>query len=162
MIKVQLGSSQVIHRVISDNLLLFFNEFLGTALLAIGVFAVSDETNCPATHSTKPIAIGLLLNGIGLTFGYNTGFSINPARDFGPRLFTSWAGWGFDVFEYSNGYFWIPIVAPFLGAIVGAGFYYFFIEAPHKRKLIWDSRVRKAVGGQQERMEYASLNAPEL
>ena len=52
---------------------------------------------------------------IGMSFGYNAGYAINPARDFGPRLFTAVAGWGSEVFRAGNGWWWVPIVAPVLG-----------------------------------------------
>ena len=52
---------------------------------------------------------------IGATFGFNSGYAINPARDFGPRLFTSVAGWGSEVFRAGNAWRWVPIVAPLLG-----------------------------------------------
>jgi aquaporin-9 len=45
---------------------------------------------------------------------------INPARDFGPRLFTAVAGWGGGVFSAGGGWWWVPIVAPCVGAIAGA------------------------------------------
>ena len=58
-----------------------------------------------------------------MTFGYNAGYAINPARDFGPRLFTFVAGWGVDVFRAGNSWWWVPIVAPVVGGVLG-GFVY--------------------------------------
>ena len=83
-----------------------------------------------------PLAIGWAVFAIGTSFGANTGYAINPARDFGPRLFAYFAGWGkvalpgsFDNgmgFHFS-GYFWIPIVGPLVGGIIGVLIYDFFI-----------------------------------
>jgi len=55
-----------------------------------------------------------------MAFGYNAGYAINPARDFGPRLFTAMAGWGPAVFSTANGWWWVPIAGPIAGAIIGA------------------------------------------
>ena len=57
---------------------------------------------------------------IGVAFGFNAGYAINPARDFGPRLFTAVAGWGGGVFTAGNGWWWVPIVGPCIGAVLGA------------------------------------------
>ena len=43
-----------------------------------------------------PIAMGLIVTGIGTAFAFNCGYAINCARDFGPRLFTLIAGWGLE------------------------------------------------------------------
>jgi len=45
----------------------------------------------------------------------------NPARDFGPRLFTAVAGWGTEVFRANNYWWWVPVIGPCIGA-VGGGF----------------------------------------
>ena len=60
---------------------------------------------------------------IGMTFGMNAGYAINPARDFGPRLFTAIACWGGEVFRAGNGWWWVPLVATPVGALVGGFFY---------------------------------------
>ena len=78
----------------------------------------SDERRA-AGRLTRPL-VGLLVVGIGVAFGFNAGYAINPARDFGPRLFTFVAGWGSGVFTAGNGWWWVPIVAPVVGAILGA------------------------------------------
>ncbi|KAF9438246.1 Aquaporin-3, partial [Entomortierella beljakovae] len=97
----------------------FIAEFLGTALLVLVILATSDRGNTPAGN-TQPLIIGLSLAAIGTSFGYQTGFALNPARDLAPRLFTAVFGWGFNAFTRQSWYFWVPIVAPFLGAIGGA------------------------------------------
>jgi len=60
---------------------------------------------------------------IGAAFGFNAGYAINPARDFGPRLFTFVAGWGGEVFRAGNSWWWVPAVAPCLGGVLGGWAY---------------------------------------
>jgi glycerol uptake facilitator-like aquaporin len=75
--------------------------------------------------------VGLLVILIGATFGLNAGYAINPARDFGPRLFTAVAGWGGEVFTAGNGWWWVPIAGPILGGLVGGFIYITAIERLH-------------------------------
>ena len=60
---------------------------------------------------------------IGLSLGGLTGYAINPARDFGPRLASAVLGWGPAVFRSHGWYFWVPIVGPLVGGVVGALLY---------------------------------------
>ncbi|KAI1306430.1 hypothetical protein EDD11_004761 [Mortierella claussenii] len=106
----------------------FVAELVGTALLLLVILSTSDRGNTPAGN-LQPLVIGLSLTLIGVSFGYQTGFALNPARDLAPRLFTSLFGWGFKAFSRQSFYFWVPIVAPFLGAITGAFIYDFLIYA---------------------------------
>ena len=73
--------------------------------------------------------IGLLFIGISLSLGYSTQTAINPARDFGSRLFTAITPWYEDVFLYSNNWFWVPIVAPYIGSIIGYCLFYILIQS---------------------------------
>ncbi|OQR89064.1 aquaporin [Achlya hypogyna] len=109
----------------------FVDEIVGSFLLLLGIFAITDKRNNPADAGSRPAIIGMLLAGIAMSFGYNTGFALNPARDFGPRFFTLIAGWGGDVFVYGNGYFWVPIFAPIIGGLAGAFVYTNCIERFH-------------------------------
>ena len=59
-----------------------------------------------------PVLVGGIVVAIGVSFGFNAGYAINPARDLGPRLFTAVAGWGGGVFTAGGGWWWVPIVAP--------------------------------------------------
>ncbi|CAI5738924.1 unnamed protein product [Hyaloperonospora brassicae] len=111
----------------------FLTEVVGTALLLGGIFALGDELNKPASPYTKPSAVALLVIGIGMAFGLNTGYAINPARDFGPRLFSLCAGWGTHVFTLRGYYFWVPIVGPILGGALGGGVYIGLVEYHHPR-----------------------------
>ncbi|ORY04721.1 aquaporin [Basidiobolus meristosporus CBS 931.73] len=104
----------------------FWSEFLATALLMIALLGCGDKRN--AIHApANPIFVGLLVVAIGICTGFLTGYAINPARDFGPRLFTWAAGYGTAVFTTANYYFWIPIVGPILGAVVGGVFFEFLM-----------------------------------
>ncbi|HZJ28504.1 MAG TPA: MIP family channel protein [Solirubrobacterales bacterium] len=109
------------------------SEITGTALLIIIVFAVIDLMNIPPKGNLGPLIIGLGVFAIGMSFGANSGYAINPARDFGPRVFTLFAGWGDAAFPGDVGgplmaYWWVPIVAPIIGGAVGAVVYNFFIH----------------------------------
>ena len=69
-------------------------------LLVLGVMAVNDRRNAGAADGLSPLCVGLVVLLIGMTFGQNAGYAINPARDFAPRLFTAIGGWGPAVFVY--------------------------------------------------------------
>jgi MIP family channel proteins len=110
----------------------FLDQVVGTALLMLGIFAISDRRNAgPA--SGGPVLVAGLVALIGMSFGLNAGYAINPARDFGPRLFTALAGWGGEVFSAGNGWWWVPIVAPCLGGLLG-GFVYDVLITRHHPK----------------------------
>jgi len=107
------------------------DQIVGTALLVGVIFALSDEKNTPPAANLAPLLVGALVLLIGMTFGYNAGYAINPARDFGPRLFTAIAGWGVDVFRANNYWWWVPIVGPSIGGILGGFVYDLFIGKRH-------------------------------
>jgi glycerol uptake facilitator-like aquaporin len=82
------------------------------------------------TQGLAPLIIGLLVVAIGLGWGANAGYAINPARDFGPRL-ASWITGYNDAWYSANGpelYFWLPIVAPLIGGLIGGALFVFCIE----------------------------------
>jgi len=102
----------------------FCDEFVGTALLVGLIFAIVDGRNQPVQANLNPLIIGFLIVALGASFGLNTGYAINPARDFGPRLWMAIVSGG-ESFAVNNYYFWIPIVAPLAGGVVGAYIYDF-------------------------------------
>jgi len=105
----------------------FLDELIGTAFLVMLILAVVDEFNTPVKANLAPLVIGFVVVAIGISFGANSGYAINPARDFGPRLLAWAEGWGKIAMpgDYGNvdTYFWIPIVAPFVGGAIGAFLY---------------------------------------
>ena len=105
----------------------FIDQIVGTALLVGVIFGITDGRNSPAPAGLAPVVVGMLVLLIGATFGFNSGYAINPARDFGPRLFTFVAGWGSGVFTAANGWWWVPIVAPPIGGVLGGYVYDLFI-----------------------------------
>jgi glycerol uptake facilitator protein len=104
------------------------SEFLATAVLLIGVRALTDRRNAAPGGYLEPLALGGLVWAIGLSLGGLTGYAINPARDLGPRLASALLGWGPAVFQSHGGYFWVPIVAPLAGGLAGAFLYDFAIH----------------------------------
>ncbi|GCE45555.1 glycerol uptake facilitator protein [Thermosporothrix hazakensis] len=103
----------------------FGTELIGTALLVGLILAITDGRNQPVQANLNPMIIGFLIVAIGASFGLNSGYAINPARDFGPRLWMALVGGGFGAL---NDYTWIPIVAPIVGGIIGALIYDFSIS----------------------------------
>ena len=103
------------------------DQIVGTAFLIAFVFALIDEFNQAVKSNLGPLLIGFVVVAIGISFGANAGYAINPARDFGPRFFAWIAGWGKVAIpgNYGNisGYLWIPIVGPIVGGVVGAYVY---------------------------------------
>jgi MIP family channel proteins len=98
------------------------DQIAGTALLLLVIRALGDARNNPAGN-LGPLVVGFLVMVIGMAFGFNAGYAINPARDLGPRLFTAIGGWGGEVFRANNFYFWVPIVGPLIGGPLGAFVY---------------------------------------
>jgi glycerol uptake facilitator protein len=108
------------------------DQIVGTALLVGLIFAVTDQLNQPVRANLAPLLVGFVVVAIGISFGANAGYAINPARDFGPRMFALVAGWGKIAFpgDYGNvnTYFWIPIIGPLIGGPIGAYAYDFLVR----------------------------------
>ncbi|XP_009319855.1 PREDICTED: aquaporin-9 isoform X2 [Pygoscelis adeliae] len=109
----------------------FADQVMSTAVLLLGIFAIFDTKNNSVPKGLEPIAVGLLIIVLTCSLGMNSGCAMNPARDLGPRLFTAIAGWGMEVFTAGNNWWWVPIVAPMLGGVLGAIIYIIFIEIHH-------------------------------
>jgi glycerol uptake facilitator protein len=105
----------------------FMDQVIGTAFLLGFILAISDEFNAPVKGNLAPLIVGFIVVAIGLSFGANAGYAINPARDLGPRLWAGVAGFkGLALpgnYGNVNDYFWIPIVGPLVGALVGSFIY---------------------------------------
>ncbi|KAJ5256604.1 hypothetical protein N7478_012708 [Penicillium angulare] len=104
----------------------FFSEFLASAILMFMIFALKDNNNLGA-GKLMPLALFFVIFGIGACFGWETGYAINMARDFGPRLISYMLGYGHEVWKAGGYYFWVPMVAPFLGCVFGGCVYDFFL-----------------------------------
>ncbi|GBG96282.1 MIP/aquaporin family protein [Lactococcus termiticola] len=93
----------------------FFGEFIGTALLIIALLAFGQNK---LADGQTPTLVGGIVTAIGLSLGATTGYAINPARDWGPRIMHSIlpiknkgkSGWD---------YAWIPLLGPLLGGVCG-------------------------------------------
>ncbi|XWW97455.1 hypothetical protein V2A60_005437 [Cordyceps javanica] len=140
---------------------MFFSEFLSSSVLQFVIFALVDEDNIGA-GKMLPLALFFLIFGIGACLGWETGYAINLARDFGPRLITYFVGYGTEVFSAGGYYFWIPIVAPFFGTLFGGFLYDLFIytgpspinspwfglkRLAQPRRDVWSNTYRKTVQG---------------
>jgi glycerol uptake facilitator protein len=107
-----------------------YDQIIGTAILVMVIFALTSAVNNPPLGNTAPLFIGLLVVGIGLGWGANAGYAINPARDFAPRV-ASWLTGYHEAMFSANGpelYFWLPIVAPLVGGVIGGALFVFGIE----------------------------------
>ncbi|HEY6497461.1 MAG TPA: MIP/aquaporin family protein [Trebonia sp.] len=125
------------------------DQVVGTAFLLILVVALIDLRNTAVGSNLAPLAIGFAVAAIGMSFGPNAGYAINPARDFGPRLLAYFGGWGkvalpgtYHALGGPNftGYFWVPIVGPLIGGVIGILLYDLFIgDVLHARlKMVQD------------------------
>ena len=77
----------------------FFSEFICTAVLLMVVMAVTDKKNGPPPGGLVPLALFITILGIGASLGMETSYAVNPARDFGPRVFTAMV-YGKQVFNF--------------------------------------------------------------
>jgi glycerol uptake facilitator protein len=103
------------------------DQIVGTAFLLMFVLALTDERNQPPRSNLAPLLVGLAVAAIGMSFGANAGYAINPARDFGPRFFAWLAGWGQVAIPGIHNYLWVPIVGPLVGGVLGAIVYDLFV-----------------------------------
>lgn len=104
------------------------DQIIGTAFLLIFVFAISDRLNLSPLSNLGPLLIGLGVAAIGMSYGAGAGYAINPARDFGPRVFAWLAGWSTVALPGVDNYFWVPIVGPLIGGVLGALIYHHVIH----------------------------------
>jgi glycerol uptake facilitator protein len=109
----------------------FFDQIVGTAILVFVILALTSSVNNPPLANMGPLIIGFLVVAIGMAWGANAGYAINPARDFGPRLAEWITGYG-TAWRSIQGdhpfYFWIPIVAPIIGGLIGGALWKYVME----------------------------------
>ena len=106
------------------------DQIIGTAILVFLIFAITDARNSAPLANLTPLVVGLLIVAIGMAWGTDAGYAINPARDFGPRLATYLTGYGGAWRDQYGGlYWWIPIVGPIVGGAVGGALYKYGLQA---------------------------------
>jgi glycerol uptake facilitator protein len=122
-------------------------ETVGTAILALIVFAVTDEHNTGRPDKRlAPLFIGLTVSVLIAILAPISQAGFNPARDFGPRLVAYMAGWGSVAIPGpSGGFFTVYILSPIVGALIGAAAYKYIV-----------SKALLAVNPQEERCESTS------
>ncbi|MBN3307742.1 AQP10 protein, partial [Amia calva] len=106
----------------------FIDQVIGTATLLLCILPLDDKLNSPAPPGLVPPLAAVVVLGISMSMSANCGAAINPARDLGPRLFTLTAGWGPEVFTAYSHWWWVPLVAPMLGGVLGSLLYLVFIQ----------------------------------
>jgi glycerol uptake facilitator protein len=108
----------------------WFAEFLGTLVLSMVVFSLTDKRNTgrPLANLT-PVFIGLTVSALISVIAPLTQAGFNPARDFGPRLFAYFAGWGSVAISGTDDLSWLTvyILAPIAGAVCGGALYRFLL-----------------------------------
>ena len=87
---------------------MFFDEFIGSSLLMFLIYTLKDDANLGA-GPLVPLGLFFVIFGIGACWGFETGYAINLARDFGPRLMSYFLGYGHQVWAAGNYYFWVSL-----------------------------------------------------
>ncbi|WP_438483370.1 MIP/aquaporin family protein [Oleiharenicola lentus] len=109
----------------------FFIEAIGAGILALAVMSITDLRNKTRAGILAPAMIGLTVTILISVFGALTMAAFNPARDLAPRIFSAFAGWESVPFATNEtGWFWVYVVAPLVGAVLGGGAYRWLL-APH-------------------------------
>lgn len=112
----------------------FLIEMIGTAVLMLVILALTDERNASRPRELTPVAIGLTVTLLISLIAPMTQAGLNPARDLGPRVWSALAGWGAWPFK-ANGWGWLTvyIIAPLVGAQIGAMVYRFVLRPAYSR-----------------------------
>ena len=111
----------------------FGAEVIGTAILLLVIFCATDERNKARPQVLTAVTIGLTVTLLISLLGPLTMACFNPARDLGPRLFSSLAGWGAVPFQV-NGHGWLTVyvLAPLVGGLLGGGLYRISFESAYR------------------------------
>lgn len=92
----------------------FLSEMIATFTFIFCLLNLGDFTK-----GLKPLIVGLLIMVIGQALGGTTGFALNPARDFAPRL-------AYAILPVPNKgdanweYAWVPVLGPIAGGLAAA------------------------------------------
>ncbi|XP_046635276.1 aquaporin-10-like [Daphnia pulicaria] len=104
-------------------------EILSTMIFMLVICVVTDKRYSNVPNFLQPLYIGFTLLAIGVAYGSNGGYALNPARDLAPRLVTFLGGWGLGVFSFRDyNWFWIFLVGPHVGAILGVCIFHFILK----------------------------------
>jgi len=106
-------------------------EVVGTMMLVLACFASGDSKNMGLMHNLGGMLVGGVVLAVGLSLGGPSGYAINPARDFGPRLFGLVVG----TKGLFDGIYWLaaPIISTIIGGILGAFLYDWLITPAFKK-----------------------------
>ncbi|KAM4876826.1 aquaporin-7 isoform 1-T1 [Thomomys bottae] len=135
----------------------FLDEVFLTGMLQLCLFAITDKKNNPALSGTEALVTGILICLIGVSLGMNSGYAINPSRDLPPRFFTFMAGWGRQVFSAGDNWWWVPVVAPPLGAYIGGIVYLIFTGCDSSQE---PQRMENSVTFEDHKITILSKNSP--
>ena len=118
----------------------FFDQVFESAILMAMIFMITDVRNHGKT-ALVPVVVGAGVCSIGISYGWETAFAINPARDFGPRLMSAAVGYP-NVFTFFHYYCLVPIFAPIIGTITGAFVYTVLIDSGSKENDLWGTPIK--------------------
>lgn len=106
----------------------FGTELCASSILGAMVLAIGDDSNSPPGDGMSALILGLTVTMVGMSLGWNTGYPINPARDLGPRIFLSMAGYENKVWTH-NDWWWTygGQAATYMGTLLGCFLYDLFL-----------------------------------
>ncbi|CAI2733164.1 unnamed protein product [Schistosoma spindalis] len=119
-----------------SHLICFIDRLLLTIITTIFILIIRDDRNDKIQKNYRLIYIIIFTSGRITSLSMNAGTSINPIRDLGPRITIALCELGLDAFKKDHYYFWIPIVAPYIGSIIGAIFYELLIGAYLNKNIV--------------------------
>ncbi|XP_057370999.1 aquaporin-9-like isoform X2 [Daphnia carinata] len=145
----------------SSSGLCLVEEIVATMIFMLVICATTDKRYSKVPAFLQPFYIGFGLLSMGLSYGANSGYALNPARDLGPRITSYLGGWGSGVFSFRdyNG-FWIFIAGPHIGAILGVCIFELLIKLrpSDKTDLMKVEHEEQIQRKEQERLEIELSN----
>jgi len=111
----------------------FGAEVIGTAVLLLVVFCLTDKHNRVRPRGLTAVTIGLTVTLLISLLGPLTMARFNPARDLGPRVFSAFAGWGGLPFRVNGEGWWVVyLLAPVVGGLLGGAIYRVFFRRAYR------------------------------